>query len=337
MRLCDTRRCGWLALRGSCILPVFPGMEARVVSSRGARVSSRATAWGFLLLCALLQAACAPRQGQPEKPDEAAVEGVAPIVAQAERAMQRGDFTAAIAGYKLAFERTPWNTRLARSLVAAYAARAAKPAGSGRTGLRAAEADLRAALRIAPDDPALRRSLTAVLLDLSAREEDPDRAAALREEARRFDPDLETQTPIVQLAVERRLDMAFDLLERGQLDAGIDRLERLYADYPDSVDVMRLLAQAHIRKGTELAALRNYRDAGIHFDRAVGLYDRLAPCDGARCEESELRMAHRNRVVAWLSAFQFVESQQALEAAEAAGLSFPALRAELRRLGERAQ
>jgi tetratricopeptide (TPR) repeat protein len=251
--------------------------------------------------------------------------------------MQRGDFTAAIAGYKLAFERTPWNTRLGRSLVAAYAARAANPAGSGRTALRAAEADLRAALQIAPDDPALRRSLTAVLLDLSAHEEDRDRATALREEARRFDPDLETQTPIVQLAVERRLDMAFDLLERGQLDAGINRLERLYADYPDRVDVMRLLAQAQIRKGTELVALRNYRDAGLHFDQAVDLYGRLAPCDGARCQESELRMAHRNRVVAWLSASGFVESQRAMEDAEAAGLSFPALRAELRRLGEKGQ
>ncbi len=258
---------------------------------------------------------------------------VAPVVARAERAMQIGDYDAAIAGYGEAFEATPWNSRLERALVAAYAARAAHPQRRGVAGLRAAESDLRTALEIAPDDPALKQSLAAVLIDLSAREADRARAAALREEARSYAPELAAQTPAVHLSVERRLDMAFDLIERGQLDAGIDRLQRLHDEYPDRADAARLLAQARVRKGTELAALRDHGNAGASFGQAVDLYRRLAPCDGSRCDERELRTAHRNRIIAWLSAYRFEEARRALDDAARAGLSFPSLRAELQGQG----
>ena len=122
-------------------------------------------------------------------------------------------------------------------------------------------------------------------------------------------------------------------VERGQLDAGIDRLERLHAEYPDHPDAARLLAQARVRKGTELVTLQDYRGAGDSFDRAVALYELLAPCDGSRCDTTELRLAHRNRVVAWLSAYEAAQARQALADAERAGLRLPALRAELDRLG----
>ena len=204
-----------------------------MVSSPAARAKSPATAALLLLLSASLST-CAPSQVEPE---QASTESVAPVVTRAERAMERGDYDTAIAGYAEALERTPWNTRLSTALVSAYAARAAHPAQSGRPGLQAAEADLRTALSIAPDDPSVRRSLAAVLLDLSSHEEDPERSLALRMEARRHAPKLEANTPVVQLALERRLDLAFDLVERGQLDAAIDRLEQLHGEYPESANV----------------------------------------------------------------------------------------------------
>ncbi len=304
-----------------------------MVWSRAARANSPATAWLLLLLSASLST-CAPPQVEPER---ASTGSVTPLVARAERAMEQGDYTTAIDAYAEALERTPWNTRLSTALVSAYAARAAHPAKSGRAGLRAAEADLRTALSIAPDDPTLQRSLAAVLLDLSAREESPERALALRLEARRHAPELESSTPVVQLVVERRLDMAFDLVERGQLDAGIDRLERLHSEYPESAGVARLLAQARVRKGTVLVGLQDHRSAGAHFDGAVALYEQLGPCDGSRCDAVELRTAHRNRVIAWLSAYRVAEARRALDDAERAGLQFPDLNLEVRRLELRPQ
>ncbi|MEE9282292.1 MAG: hypothetical protein V3V67_19185 [Myxococcota bacterium] len=303
-----------------------------MVASRPATAYSLAVSLASLALCAFL-IACASTPGSPPEADAASSGSVAPLVARAERAMQIGDYDAAIAGYSKAFEATPWNARLERALVAAYAARAAHPQTGGLAGLRASESDLRTALGIAPDVPALKQSLAAVLIDLSALEPDRARAALLREEARSYAPELESQTPAVHLRVERRLDMAFELIERGQLDAGIDRLQRLHEEYPDRADAARLLAQARVRKGTELAALRDHGNAGASFDQAVELYERLAPCDGSRCDERELRMAHRNRIIAWVSASRFEEARHALDDAERAGLSFPALRAELQGQG----
>ena len=305
-----------------------------MVWSRAARADSPATAWLLLLLSACL-AGCAPRQVEP--PPQVSTESVSPVVSRAERAMKQGDYDAAIAGYAEALERTPWNTRLSTALVSAYAGRAAHPAQTGRAGLRAAEADLRTALSIAPDEPALQHSLAAVLLDLSTFEENPERALALRREARQYAPELESSTPVVQLAVEQRLDMAFELVQRGQLDAGIERLERLHDDYPDNPDAARLLAQARVRKGTALVGLHDHRTAGAHFDGAVALYEKLGPCDGSRCDPSELTTAHRNRVIAWLSAYRVAEARQALDDAERAGLQFPDLDREVRRLEVRTQ
>ena len=304
-----------------------------MVWSRAARAESPAMAALVLLLSAPLST-CAPSQVEPE---QVSTESVAPVVTRAERAMERGDYDTAIAGYAEALERTPWNTRLSTALVSAYAARAAHPAQRGRPGLQAAEADLRTALSIAPDDPAIRRSLAAVLLDLSSHEEDPERSLALRMEARRHAPELEASTPVVQLAVERRLDLAFDLVERGQLDAAIDRLEQLHGEYPESANVARLLAQVRVRKGTVLVGLQDHRSAGAHFDGAVALYDQLGPCDGSRCDAAELRTAHRNRVIAWLSAYRVAEARLALDDAERAGLVFPDLNQEVRRLEVRTQ
>ena len=299
-----------------------------MVWSPAARANSPATALLLLLLSASLST-CGPRQVQPE---QTSTETVTPVVARAARAMEQGDYDTAIAGYAEALERTPWNTRLSTALVSAYAARAAHPAQSGRAGLRAAEADLRTALSISPDDPAVRRSLAAILLDLSAREESTERALALRLEARRYAPELESSTPVVQLVVERRLDLAFDLVERGQLDAGIDRLERLHREYPENAETARLLAQARVRKGTVLVGLQDHRNAGAHFDGAVALYEQLGPCDGSRCDAAELRTAHRNRVIAWLSAYRAADARRALDDAERVGLQFPDLLLEVRRL-----
>lgn len=281
-----------------------------------------------LALCASLVPGCASESAGPE---QRASEGVAPVIARAERAMARGDHAAAIAGYRAALERTPWNTRLERALVAAYAARAEQSRHDGVAGLVAAEDDLRKALEIAPDDAALRRSLAAILIDLSAQVRDPERSAALRSEARSYAPELESRIPVVQLGVERRMDMALELITRGQLDAGIDRLERLHADYPERADLARLLAQARVRKGNELAARQDYGNAGSSFDEAVALYAALLPCDGSRCAAEELSTAHRNRIVARLSAARLDEAREALAEAERLGLDFPMLRAELRR------
>ena len=192
---------------------------------------------------------------------------MAPVVTRAERAMERGDYDTAIAGYAEALERTPWNTRLSTALVSAYAARAAHPAQSGRPGLQAAEADLRTALSIAPDDPSV----------------------------------------------------------------------QLHGEYPESANVARLLAQVRVRKGTVLVGLQDHRSAGAHFDGAVALYDQLGPCDGSRCDAAELRTAHRNRVIAWLSAYRVAEARLALDDAERAGLVFPDLNQEVRRLEVRTQ
>jgi hypothetical protein len=104
--------------------------------------------------------------------DDSTAAGVAPIVERADAAAAHGDLDAAITGYDEALERTPWNTRLRSQLVAAYSARAEekrrKPGGAA--GLAAAEADLRAAHELAPNDSAVTRSLAAILLERSAYE-----------------------------------------------------------------------------------------------------------------------------------------------------------------------
>ncbi len=276
-----------------------------------------------LLACALLAGACGGREPVAEEADMATV---SPLLMRAERAAAARDFDAAIESYREALELTPWNTRIERALVAAYVARAAQSREHGKAGLLESETDLRTALELAPDDPEVKQSLAVVLLDLASRETDEERYAALRAEAAGHAPDLVASTPQVRLPVERRLDLAFELLERGQLEAGMQRLESLHADYPERDDATRLLAQARVRHGAELASVNRHASAGRSLGAAVELYAGLLPCDGERCDEHELEIAHHNRVVAWLTAEQLDEVRRALDEAEEAGLCFPKLR-----------
>ncbi len=283
-----------------------------------------------LLVCAWLAGGCAASQPGSEAPEAT----VAPLVSRAERAASRGDYATAIAAYREAIELTPWNTRLERALVAAYVGRAAHPSELGEAGLRASEADLRRALEIAPDDPEVRHNLGVVLLDRSSRETDPQARDAIRADAHQYAPDLVENTPRVWVALERRLDLAYELLERGQLEAGLERLERLHQDHPERADATRLLAQARVRHGSHLSRKQLHSRAGASLDAAVALYRDLLPCDGSRCAADELRTAPYTRIVAGLSAESPDEVRSALADAERAGLDFPQLRRALRELEE---
>lgn len=281
------------------------------------------------LACVALSCACVG--GSTGRNDATGAEseaaGVAPIVARAEVAMASGDLDAGVDGYREAFERTPWNTRIASSLAAAYVARAEKERTKpgGAAGLALADADLRAALVVAPKQPGLERSLATVLLERASFARDDAQAEAFRTEANALAPDLVATTPALRMSAERRLDVAFDLLERGQLDAGIDQLDGLVRDDPESTAGVRLLAQALVRKGGVQTQNGEYAGARQSYTRAVELYARLLPCDGTRCDQADLVLAHRNRISAALNAADFDLARAALAEAKGLGLSFPDL------------
>ena len=281
--------------------------------------------------CAALLCACVGGSAEPEggKAVAADTAGVAPIVSRAESAIASGDYDAGIDAYREAYERTPWNTRLQSALAAAYADRAAKlrTKPGGAAGLALADGDLREALAISPKQPELVQSLAAVLLDRASFARDDDEAAAFRAEANALAPDLVAQTPDLRMSAERRLDVAFDLLERGQLEAGIDQLEALVHDDPESAAAVRLLAQALVRKGGVQRQRADYAGASQSYARAVALYAQLLPCDGTRCDEAELELAHRNRISAALDGSNYAEARAALAEAKGVGLSFPDLEA----------
>jgi len=282
----------------------------------------RVHAAALRLACVAVLYACVAKSTPPEGASAVAgdTEGVAPIVSRAESAIADGDLDTGIDGYREAYDRTPWNTRIGSALVAAYVARAEKERSKpgGAKGLALAERDLRDALEVSPKNPQIERSLAAVLLDQAGITADDAKAAQLRAEANALAPDLVTETPALKLGVERRLDIAFDLLERGQLDAGIDQLQALVRDDPESVPATRLLAQALVRKGGVQTQRHDYPGARQTYANAVELYARLLPCDGTRCDQAELELAHRNRVGSLLDAEQFEEARAAL--AEARGL-----------------
>jgi tetratricopeptide (TPR) repeat protein len=295
-------------------------------SSRPSRAAIRVAPWlrgVCLALVALAGAACGGGAGSDAARDATAA-GVAPIVERAEAAAARGDLDAAISGYAAAVERTPWNTRLRSQLVAAYAERAErkrrKPGGP--VGLAAAEKDLRAAHALTPDDPSVTRSLAVILVDRAAFEADDALAAKLRAEAAQLAPDLAAQVPAVRLPVERRLDLAYELIERGSVDAGIDQLRAVVREYPQNAEAARLLAQALVRLGSEQTESHDYDGAQESFTEAVAQYARLLPCDGTRCDSAELELAHRNRILSALDAQQFERARAALAEAKAIGLSF---------------
>ncbi len=254
--------------------------------------------------------------------------GVAPIVARAEAAIASGDLDSAIVSYREAFERTPWNTRIASSLVAAYVSRAERRAhearwrqGTRARGRRSARGarDLAAACpRPGAASPPCCSSARLWLADDAE-------AERFRSEANTLAPDLAEQDPALRLPVERRLDVAYDLLERGQLDAGLDQLEALLREYPQSTAAARLLAQALVRKGGVQIQRADYAGARKSYARAVELYAQLLPCDGTRCDPSELELAHRNRISAALDSASWDEARAALTEAKAVGLAFPDL------------
>ncbi len=252
------------------------------------------------------------------------------LIEAAERSLLESDYDAAIDAYQAAYARTPWNTRLRNALAATYARRAALARGEGdRAGLRRATADLRAGLKLAPDDENLGRNLAIVLIEEASRTGDPARAAALREEAGTYAPDLVAAAPVVQVRLERQLDLAYELIQRGQSDAAVETLERLHAAHPEHAATMVLLARSRVRLATQLAARRNFSAAERSLARAVDLYARLDHCRSDSCERSELALAHENRIRVLLHADRLEAARGALAAAEAAGLSFPELRPRL--------
>ena len=247
------------------------------------------------------------------------------MIERAERSMERGDFDAAIAAYAEAVEATPWNTRVVRALAAAHVARGARWRVEGS--LPAAETDLRRAQELQPDDPAIRRDLAVVLIERADRDMDEARAARLRAEAVALAPDLADSSPVNAL-LERQLELAFELIERGQLEAGVARLEWLSFDYPDEPRVRRLQAQAEVGLGSRLYERRNFAGAAEHYGRAVELY---SGCSARVCAREEVTLAHQNRIVALVESSQPREARAALERAEARGMRFPELRAVLPR------
>ena len=278
-----------------------------------------------LCLAALAVAGAACGGGGPsDAARDSAAAGVAPIVARAEAAAASGDLDAAITGYSEAVERTPWNTSLRSQLVAARTKRAEakrrKPGGAA--GLELAEKDLRAAHELEPDDETVKRSLAAILVERAAFERDDALAEKLRAEATELSPELAAQTPAVRLPVETRLDLAYDLIDRGSIDAGIDQLRAVVHEYPQNAKAARLLAQALVRLGTQQTQSRDFDGAGESFTQAVEQYARLLPCDGARCDSAELELAHRNRILSALDSGRVDLARSALQEAEAIGLRF---------------
>jgi tetratricopeptide (TPR) repeat protein len=282
-----------------------------------------------LLACLSPLGACGGRGREAPEP---APRGVAPLLEKGQAAAQQGEWDGAIAAYSEALERTPWNTQFQRLLAVAYAERAAQQRRErpGEAGLAAAESDLRHALELYPADATFRRNLGVVLLERAGYERDPARAAALRAEGTELAPDAAAALPDLQRDVERRLDLALELIERGALEAALGQLEALRAEHPDRPEVARLLAQASVRAGNASMQRREPRLAAPDFARAVELYAALAPCDGARCSAADQRTAHQNLIVALYESGDPVAARRALAAAEAAGLRFPELSKALR-------
>ncbi len=281
---------------------------------------------GFLSGALLALLACAGTPG-PTGPSTDATVSVSTLVARAERAAATGDHSTAVAAYAEALERTPWNERLRRALASAHVERArATRASEGVFGLDAAERDLREAFRLEPADPAIRLSLAALLADRATRSIDPSKAGELRAEARELDPKLGDAGSGVRADLERRLDLAYELIERGQLEAGVLRLESLHRAHPEHPATTRLLAQSRVRQALLASERGRHSEAAEFLGRSVSVYAELP----ARMAEEtpvreEIRSAHRGRVVAWLNAGRRSEARRALGEAAEVGFHFPEL------------
>jgi tetratricopeptide (TPR) repeat protein len=293
------------------------------------RVARRRHPLAALFAVAILS--CAAPAPSPPTPDPAAGRTtVGTLVTRAEKAREDGDFDTAIEAYREALERTPWNTRLQNALATTHAERAIHTREEeGVFGLEAAERDLREAHRVAPERADIRRNLAVVLVERAVRESDPERAAALREEAGGLDPEIATLGEGPRPDIERRLDLAYELVERGQIDMGIRRLEALHREHPEDAATARLLAQALSRKAALRADRGRQTEAAELLDRAVEVYADLVavlpPDERDPSITEEIRATHHNRIVSWLNASRPEAATRALEDAERAGFEFPEL------------
>jgi tetratricopeptide (TPR) repeat protein len=277
--------------------------------------------------------ACAGPSAPPEA-EAPEVVTVSTLVADAEEARDRGDLDTAIDAYAGALERSPWNDRLRRTLAATYAERARRTrAERGVFGLEPAERDLRQAVQLDPELPDARQNLAVLILERAVREMDPERGRALRKEAYALDPELRGVGEGHRADVERRLDLAYELVQRGQIDAGIERLELLHAAHPEHTATTRLLGQALAHKARLRAERGRHEEAGALLDRAVGVYAELFSGDAVDGDpelRDEFRGVHRSRIVSWINAGRRDNARTALSEAEGAGFEFPDLRRALR-------
>ena len=282
--------------------------------------------------CALLAAlvtlpGC--RSAAPPEDADAAQTTVAPLVERAERLRDKNDYDGAIAAYEQALAKTPWNDRIRHALAMTHAERARSFRDEGL--LVKAETDLRRAQELEPEHPNVRQNLAVVLVERAALDMDPAKAAARRAEAETLAPGVTAAEPERDAGLERRLDLAYELVQRGQVEAGIARLESLRESHPDEPEVTRLLGAALVQHAATLVERGNHIGAGELLDRAVALYQtpecRAPAWQG--CPAEDARVAHYNRVVAWLEAFEPARAEGAMRDAERAGLVFPELAAEL--------
>jgi tetratricopeptide (TPR) repeat protein len=305
--------------------------------------AARRAGWGRALGVSLLLAVLACAGSSHEAGGEGSAVAsptLGDLLDRAEQARAVGDLDTAIAAYRQALDRTPWNPRLRATLAAAYAERASRIRDrEGLPGLVRAEGDLREALDLSPDDPLLERNLAVVLVDRAVAEVDPERADALREEARALDPEVASVAAEHRPDIERSLDLAYEIVEHGPIDLGIEQLEARHASHPEHAATTRLLAQALERNAILHAERGQHEESARLLDRAVALYAELASRGSASGGDAglrgELERAHRNRIVAWLNASRPAEARGALDEAERAGFRFADLASELAKPGPR--
>ena len=111
-----------------------------------------------------------------------------------------------------------------------------------------------------------------------------------------------------------------EIIQRGQLAAGIDQLERLVARNPDHQQARLLLARAQVNQANEFGGRENFKAAGALLDRAVETYAALEDPTGV-CQPGEIETLHRNRVRVWRRAGMADRIEAALDDAQAAGLA----------------
>jgi Flp pilus assembly protein TadD len=274
--------------------------------------------------------ACVACAASGSDPGTAGTASVGELVAAAERASAAGDAEGAVASYRAAVERTPWNPRLRSALAVSLSARAAGAREQGdASALERAEADLREACALAPDDAILRRNLALVLTERAALTDDAATADALQREARSLDPAVPASVPAATARLHERLARLQEQVEAGQLDRAIAELEGLLRERPGEVNTTRLLGQALVRRGGEAAARGDARAAAEDYDRAVQLFSTPGLCRPGPCQDNDARLAHRGRIQAWLRVPGPAEAKQALAEAEAQGIRFPELAREV--------